>query len=102
MAPREVLMWRSKSTRKTGVAPMILLGLLLASSTRLVSAQDQSSPPMHTFPSRYMNAKDTPLVEIAKGARVGKDTEAYWSLPADSPQRASHDSDVVIRVADCV
>jgi alkyl sulfatase BDS1-like metallo-beta-lactamase superfamily hydrolase len=49
-----------------------------------------------------MDAKDTPLVEIDKGAMVGEDTAAYWNLPADSPQRVSYDSDVVIEVADGV
>jgi len=66
------------------------------------AAQDQSASQIHSFPSRYMNAKDTPLVEIDKGAKVGEDTAAYWNLSEDSPQRASYDADVVVKVADGV
>ncbi|MEP9353295.1 alkyl sulfatase dimerization domain-containing protein [Xanthobacter sp. KR7-65] len=62
-------------------------------------AQD-SSAIRHKYPSPYMNAKDTPLVEIAKGAKVSEGTAAYWNLPPDSPRRTSYDSDIVVKVAD--
>ncbi len=38
-----------------------------------------------TFPSPYMNAKNTPLVTIDEGATVGRNTAAYWNLSPDSP-----------------
>ena len=33
-----------------------------------------------SFSSPYMNAGKTPIVEIAKGAKVAEDTAAYWNL----------------------
>ena len=61
-----------------------------------------SETTIDTFPSPYMNAKDTPLVELENGARVGQDTADYWNLPLDSPQRASYDKDIVVEVAEGV
>ena len=49
-----------------------------------------------------MNAKDSPLVEIDRGAKVGLDTQAYWDLPEDLPKRASYDAEVVVKVAEGV
>ena len=49
-----------------------------------------------------MKAKETPLVEIASGAKVSEGTAAYWNLPPDSQQRASYDADIVVKVADGV
>ncbi len=65
-------------------------------------AQEQSVSGSNTFSSSYMNAAKTPLVEIANGAKVGKDTAAYWNLPTDSPQRTSYDKEIVVKVADGV
>ncbi|MDQ0314755.1 alkyl sulfatase dimerization domain-containing protein [Amorphus orientalis] len=56
----------------------------------------------NVFPSRYMNAADTPLVTIARGALVSEETASYWNLPEDSPQRASYDEDIVVKAADGV
>ena len=67
----------------------------------VTAAQSGSSEiPVTRFPSPYMNAKDTPLVTLEMGARVGRDTAAYWNLPATSEQRASYDKEIAFQVAD--
>lgn len=66
------------------------------------AAAQTDSAIAHTFPSRCMNATDTKLVTIAKGAMVTEDTAAYWNLPEDSPQRASYDRDIVVKAAEGV
>ena len=38
------------------------------------SGQSALAPMIDTFPSPYMNAKDTPLVELDNGAMVGQDS----------------------------
>ena len=65
-----------------------------------VHAQPATDVPITRFPSPYMHAKDTPLVTLANGAKVGRDTEADWQLPPDAAQRASYDQDIVVQVAD--
>ena len=73
------------------------LGAALASLAWAPAVAAQQPTMIH--PSPYMNAADTPLETLDNGARVGADTAAYWRLPADSPQRASYDKDVVVAVA---
>ena len=65
-----------------------------------VHAQPATDVPVTRFPSPYMHAKDTPLVTLENGAKVGRDTEAVWQLPPDAAQRASYDQDIVVQVAD--
>jgi alkyl sulfatase BDS1-like metallo-beta-lactamase superfamily hydrolase len=74
----------------------------LVEATPSPGAAQSSAKIAHRFPSRYMNAADTPLVTIAKGALVSEDTAAYWNLPEDSPQRVSYDKNTVVKAADGV
>ncbi len=75
---------------------------LLVSVFATGSLPARAEPVANTFPSPFMNAKNTPLAEIDKGAKVGLDTAAYWDLPSDSPRRTSYDKDIVVKVADGV
>lgn len=69
---------------------------LIALASAPLWASDAATPPA----SPYMAARDTPLVSLDNGARVTEQTAAYWNLPAESPQRASYDREMVLKVAD--
>lgn len=75
---------------------------LLFLSSLLVSAAAASGgpPPPLEQPSPYMNARDAKLVTLDNGARVTDETAAYWNLPDTSPQRASYDREMVLKVAE--
>lgn len=81
----------------TATAVMPLAGPAVAQGS---ASPSHAEVPVTRFPSRYMNAKDTPLATLDNGARVGRDTEAYWTLPADSEQRVSYDREIVVKVVD--
>ncbi|HZG31687.1 MAG TPA: alkyl sulfatase dimerization domain-containing protein [Sphingopyxis sp.] len=74
-----------------------LVGATLLSQPVTAFADPAPTP---TVASPYMNARDTPLVTLDNGARVGADTAAYWNLPGDSPRRSSYDRQMVVKVAD--
>src|SRR5262245_31225900 len=74
-----VELWTTAASLSSCLAIAGVLG------TTSVAAQDKVE--VHAFPSPYMDAKDTPLVEIDKGAMVDQATKAYWDLPEDSSTR---------------
>jgi len=84
------------------IIALAIATLTIIPAVESAMAQNQSALVSDAFPSPYMNAAKTPLVEIANGAKVGKDTADYWNLPTDSSQRTSYDKDIVVEVADGV
>lgn len=80
----------------------LMRGLLMAGLVSFAGGAFAQDPSIQTFPSPYMAAKDTPLKTIAKGATVNAETEAYWDLPSDSPQRTSYDANFVNKIAEGV
>ncbi|WP_319500418.1 alkyl sulfatase dimerization domain-containing protein [uncultured Draconibacterium sp.] len=52
-----------------------------------------------TYPSPYMDAKNTELFEIHNGALVTQETKDYWDLETDSPQRVSYDEEIMVEAA---
>lgn len=75
--------------------------LYLSAALFLTSCSSQpSEEPIHQHESKYMNAKETPLFEVANGAKVNAETKKYWELPAESPQRVSFDGNKIYTVSD--
>jgi len=81
---------------------ILAINILRFAALILIPAAESALAQTQSTSSSYMNAANTSLVEIANGAKVGKDTAAYWNLPPDSPQRTSYDKDLVVKVADGV
>ena len=93
---------RSVRRRDLLLGSTSVVGAAVAGGMSSPARAQASGEIANVFPSRYMNAADTPLVTIARGALVSEDTAAYWNLPEDSPQRASYDTDIVVEAAEGV
>lgn len=74
---------------------------LVASALAAAPAVGEERPAA-SWPSPYMDAAHTPLEKLPNGARVTADTAKYFNLPSNSPERASYDVKMVLKVADGV
>lgn len=68
----------------------------------LAAAPLLAAAPSASQSGPYMDARNTPLETLENGSRVTRETAAYWNLPNESPQRASYDREMVLKVADGV
>lgn len=80
-----------KNVKKYLIPVSVLSGLAISNAAM---ALEYSSP--------YMNAKDTPLVNLndpyGHGAKVTQETEKYWNYDISDPQRVSYDRPTIVKV----
>jgi len=76
---------------------LLLIGLVAlgACSTKTTEKNQLQT----NYPSPYMDAKNTELVEIHNGSLVTQETKAYWDLDAHDPERVSYDEEIMYEAA---